>query len=149
MGRCQDLSICDGVEKKNISQLALPNYSLINERTKCTEPPAKLGCHSGKTGQDHGLHDLYHCQAGASMAGLMKNQFRHHQCACARIPERVFLLSMGVISDSGSCYPRPSSVHCSSPRCLLLPALLASAALPASEHLCSHSGSPRCQLRQL
>lgn len=77
---------------KNISQLALPNYSLIKRRIDCTEPLTKLGCHKGKTGKGHRFYDLWHFQAGTSMAVLTKDPSRYEECAYTNMPERVFLI---------------------------------------------------------
>lgn len=45
---------------KNVPQLVLPNYSLIN---RGTEPWANPGCHKREPGKGNGFHDLYCCQA--------------------------------------------------------------------------------------
>lgn len=94
---------------KNISQLARPNYSLINERMDCTEPLAKPGCHKGKTGKGLRFHDLWHFQAGTLMAGLMDDPSRHQECGYTDMPEQVFLIfhtwELAVGGATPSCPP--------------------------------------------
>lgn len=91
MGKCSRSQYVWWTEK-NISQLALPNYSLINRRIDCTELLTKLGCHKGKTGKGHRFYDLWHFQAGTSMAVLTKDPSRYQECAYTNMPERVFLI---------------------------------------------------------
>lgn len=80
------------MERKNISQLALPNCSLINGRNECIELLAKLGCHKEKAEKGHRFHDLYPCQAETSMVGLTGNQSRYSECSSTNKPEHVFVL---------------------------------------------------------